>query len=315
MNIGVFGTGWWGKNIINTCEELSSVEKVYGYDTNPLHYDKFASNTKFCAADHPDQIWYDPSVTAVCIATPPASHYELSLKALQSGKHVLVEKPPALHPIEVEELGRLARSNHLVYMLDAIYLFLTPIDFLKKMIDSIPPESIRYVQIHRCGDELRREGAGLQRIRQTMFQNHTSVIDDLFFHDAGILLYLFEQVSLMDTEKLFLYDPECCDTVRIRLKKNQIKIEILLSWSLSLRRRGISIYTQDQIVEYDGLKNDNQIRIHNLDTNQTEYHSFPAIPPLKTLLEFYLDCIEGKKSNHLDDRFMVSIMKLWEIIK
>jgi len=304
-----------GKNIINTCEEIPSIGRVYGYDPDPGQYAKFASNKKFVPAADPQQIWDDSGIEAVCIATPPSLHHDLSLKALQSGKHVLVEKPPALFFSQVEELGRLAREKDLVYMLDAIYLFLPPIDHLRKILADIPHDMIRYVQIYRCGDELRREGAGLQRIRQTMFRNQISVIDDLFFHDAGILLYLFGQLTLQDAEKLFLYHDQCCDTVRIRLKKAAIPIELLLSWSLSFRRRGITVYTRDRIIEYDGLKNENQIRIHDLESNQSEYFSFPAVPPLKTLLEFYLDCTRGLKVNHLDDQFMLSIMKLWEKLK
>lgn len=39
----------------------------------------------------------DPSVDAVVIAVPPRMHYDLVLRALEAGKHVLVEKPAFLH--------------------------------------------------------------------------------------------------------------------------------------------------------------------------------------------------------------------------
>src|SRR5262245_47691825 len=34
-----------------------------------------------------------PGVDAVAIATPPHTHYELALEALEAGRHVLCEKP------------------------------------------------------------------------------------------------------------------------------------------------------------------------------------------------------------------------------
>jgi predicted dehydrogenase len=52
-----------------------------------------------------DAAFADPAVDAVLITTPPVNHLELTLAALDAGKHVIVEKPPFL---SVAELGRVA---------------------------------------------------------------------------------------------------------------------------------------------------------------------------------------------------------------
>ena len=44
----------------------------------------------------------DPSVDAVVIATPAASHFSLAKDALDAGKHVFVEKPLATRVAEVD---------------------------------------------------------------------------------------------------------------------------------------------------------------------------------------------------------------------
>jgi len=54
-----------------------------------------------------------PATDAILIATPPDSHYEIAKMALQSGKHVLIEKPPAASAEEGEELLTLARDRGL----------------------------------------------------------------------------------------------------------------------------------------------------------------------------------------------------------
>src|SRR5947208_12704607 len=44
------------------------------------------------------------SVDAVCIATPDDRHFEAARRALQTGKHVLIEKPSVLRLQELDEL-------------------------------------------------------------------------------------------------------------------------------------------------------------------------------------------------------------------
>ena len=48
------------------------------------------------------------NVDAVVLATPVGTHFPLAKKALESGKHVFVEKPLASSVAEAEELVQLA---------------------------------------------------------------------------------------------------------------------------------------------------------------------------------------------------------------
>lgn len=52
----------------------------------------------------------DPAVQAVAVCTPPSSHAELALAALEAGKHVFIEKPVALSLRECDELQARAQS-------------------------------------------------------------------------------------------------------------------------------------------------------------------------------------------------------------
>jgi len=63
----------------------------------------------------------DPRVEAVVIATPPAPRFDLARQALQAGKHLLLEKPVALHTTEIEELQRLAMRQKCCVAVDFEY--------------------------------------------------------------------------------------------------------------------------------------------------------------------------------------------------
>lgn len=51
-----------------------------------------------------NEIWEDKNIESVIIATPIDTHYELTTKALQSYKHVFVEKPVAMKEIECKNI-------------------------------------------------------------------------------------------------------------------------------------------------------------------------------------------------------------------
>ena len=57
-----------------------------------------------------DQLISDPEINAIYVATPPGSHMEYTLKAIQQGKPVYVEKPMALNYAECREMVRVAEE-------------------------------------------------------------------------------------------------------------------------------------------------------------------------------------------------------------
>jgi predicted dehydrogenase len=63
----------------------------------------------------------DPAIDAVVIATPPAARFALAQAALRAGKHLLLEKPVALHSDQVLALQKLALQQGCVVAVDFEY--------------------------------------------------------------------------------------------------------------------------------------------------------------------------------------------------
>lgn len=57
-----------------------------------------------------DELFAEPSVDLVVVATPNTSHFELATKALQAGKHVVVDKPFTIISADADELIALSRK-------------------------------------------------------------------------------------------------------------------------------------------------------------------------------------------------------------
>lgn len=68
-----------------------------------------------------DALLSDPAVDAVILTTPPEPRYPLARRALEAGKHLLVEKPVALQASQVADLQRLALSRGLSVAVDFEY--------------------------------------------------------------------------------------------------------------------------------------------------------------------------------------------------
>ena len=84
-----------------------------------------------------DELLADDSIDGVVIATPVPTHYALAKRALEAGKHALVEKPPAMRASEMEELVALARrATALVLMPGHLLLYHPGVQKLKELIDA-----------------------------------------------------------------------------------------------------------------------------------------------------------------------------------
>jgi predicted dehydrogenase len=76
-----------------------------------------------------------PGLDAVSIVTPPYQHRELTLAALQAGKHVLCEKPMARSLEEAREMRNAGRQSGLVTMLDHEFRYVPARAYVKELID------------------------------------------------------------------------------------------------------------------------------------------------------------------------------------
>ncbi|MBA3429990.1 MAG: Gfo/Idh/MocA family oxidoreductase [Chloroflexi bacterium] len=93
--VGVIGMGRWGRELIRVFARAAEVVVCSNRGDS--------ASIRWLAEAHPgtrhttdvEAVFANPEIQAVVIATPIATHPELAVAALQSGKHVFVEKPLA----------------------------------------------------------------------------------------------------------------------------------------------------------------------------------------------------------------------------
>jgi predicted dehydrogenase len=109
VRTAIVGAGHWGPNLIRNFHSstASVVKMVVDRDGGRLEQIQ-ARFPGIAVAQDAEAVWRDPPIEAVVIATPTSTHFALAKAALESGKHVLVEKPMASRVIEADELTALA---------------------------------------------------------------------------------------------------------------------------------------------------------------------------------------------------------------
>src|SRR5437867_81822 len=133
--VGVAGLGYWGPNLARNFDELGALGALCDLDDGLRErYGARYPNARIYR-DY-DDLLADDELDGVVIATPVATHYELAKRALEAGLHALVEKPPAMHATEMEELVALAGRSSLVLMPGHLLLYHPGVQKLKELIDS-----------------------------------------------------------------------------------------------------------------------------------------------------------------------------------
>src|SRR2546421_5428195 len=94
----------------------------------------------------------DPSVAAVIVAAPDRFHYELTRRALEGGKHVLVEKPLATTTEEAEALVELVDRTGLKLQVGAMKRHDAGMQWARQFISDSLGESRSFMAWYRIGD-------------------------------------------------------------------------------------------------------------------------------------------------------------------
>jgi len=92
--------------------------------------------TDVLVLDDPEQLLNNPDIDAVYLPMANEEHTEWAIKAIEQGKHVLIEKPMALNLEEIEAIEAAAIKYKVIAMEGFMYVFHPQHDAVHKLIDS-----------------------------------------------------------------------------------------------------------------------------------------------------------------------------------
>ena len=129
---GVVATGRIAHRVTRDLARLEGAELYAVSSRSEGSVRAFAEEHGFAASYHDNpsgsgyrQLFEDPQVDVVYVATPHAQHFEVVRAALEAGKHVLCEKPFTINASEARELVQLAGERSL-FLMEAVWTRFLP---------------------------------------------------------------------------------------------------------------------------------------------------------------------------------------------
>ncbi len=247
--VAIAGLGYWGPNLARNFDELADLAWLCDLDEGLLarfgaRYPQARTTTDFA------EMLADPSLEAVVISTPVPTHYTLAKQALEAGKHVLVEKPPAMHAAEMDELVELSAACDLTLMPGHLLLYHPGVQKLKELIDSGELGEVRCLYGNRQNLGIARE--------------NENALWSLGVHDLSVILYLVgeEPQEAVAHGNAFL-TPGVEDVVFCYLRFPSGKIAHMhLSWLDPHKMRRLTVVGKEKMVVFDDMELERKVTIY-----------------------------------------------------
>jgi len=289
VRVAAVGCGYWGPNVIRNLDAVPGFELCCICDANADHLRPVAARYPSArSTTRVEDLLEDPAIQAVYLATPVSSHYSLVKRALESEKHVLIEKPLATTVDQAEELLELADANGLTLMVGHTFVFSPPVRKVKELIDAGLVGPIYYVET--------------TRVNLGLFQKDVSVLWDLGPHDVSILIYWLGEVPIQVSARGRSYLGEALEDVAFLTLEfpSGILAQVQLSWLAPSKLRRTSIVGRQRMIVYDDLEPVEKVKIFDRGVDrqpasfgefQLTYRSGDVLSPrLDTTEPLYIEC-------------------------
>ncbi|MCD6291085.1 MAG: Gfo/Idh/MocA family oxidoreductase [Anaerolineae bacterium] len=263
IRVALVGCGYWGPNLARNLHQIPETELTACCDVNEQTLEKMGRlypnthlTTDFAS------ICRDQAIDAVVIATPPRTHHALAKAALESGKHVLVEKPLTLNSRDAEDLIGLAEAQNRVLMVGHVFQYNPAVRYIKQIIEEGKLGELYYLYSTRVN---------LGRV-----QSDINALWSIAPHDISILLYLLETEPEWVSARGATYLTDGIeDVVFINLGfPGGILAHVHVSWLDPSKVRRMTIVGSKQMVVYDDVADEGKVKLYEKGVYRKEEPGF-----------------------------------------
>ena len=279
LGVAVIGTGQWGKNHARVYKELASTELVAVCDVNTDRAKTMAAQYGVKAYSDSTEMLKDKTIEAVNVCTWSTTLFQEAMKALNAGKHVLVEKPMSTTPDQARQLVRTAKENGLHLTVGFLMRFIPGLQLIRQNIENKKIGELVCVTAKRVSQWPERIG-------------DVGVVKDTAIHDIDVMRFISQQDPVSVYAKMG----------NMRIKKFEDYAQIMLTysngetafiesnWLTPYKTRTLIVTGSEAMMRLDYNTQDLWIE----EKTQTVQPRLAFQEPLKAELQHFVDCIVKK---------------------
>lgn len=252
INIAIVGYGYWGPNLVRNFNTVDGCKVKWVADQRT---ERLVAISKIypdiLTTANLDDLYNDPELHAIVIATPVHTHFPMAQKAMEMGKHVLLEKPMTQSSEEAKTLIALSQQKGLVLMVDHTFLYTGAVQKIKDLIDNGDLGDIQYFDS--------------TRINLGLFQQDINVLWDLAPHDISILFHLIKERPVSVCATGVSHTPNGLENIAyltVRYPSEKIA-HFSCSWTSPVKIRKILIGGSKKMVMFDDVEPTEKVKVYD----------------------------------------------------
>lgn len=238
--IALVGCGYWGKNLCRNFNALGALSRVVDPTVSGQATAKELA-PGVPVGDSFDEVLEDDSIQAIALATPAETHAELSIKAMDSGKDVFVEKPMALTLRDAEEMRAVAEGKGRVLMVGHLLEYHPAVLKLRDLISNGELGRVNYVYSNRLN-------FGKVRTEENALWSFAP-------HDVAVILRLMGRspIEVSATGGSFITKGLADTTVSNLLFEDDSRAHIFVSWLHPFKEQRLVVVGDRKMVIFNDV--------------------------------------------------------------
>ena len=313
MKVGLIGLGGMGFVHFNCYKKIAGVEIAVADIRVDMAKDKIKDDSIPVYASYKEMIEKE-NVDFVDVCTPSYLHTEMTVYALEHGKHVICEKPMSISSAEAQKMIDASEKTGNLLMTAHVVRFMAPYVYLKSVVDSGELGKPVHVIMHRLSE------APKWSWENWMLNTEKSggVTLDLSIHDIDFMQYVFGQPKSLEASYRDLKDNS--NYVSSTFYYDGFSVNTVGAWynaSVPFQAEYLAVFENGYVESKCGkvTKNGKEVSLDMGDTSEDTGINLSGADGYSDEIRYFMECIKsGRKPTKVTPESSLTSVKLVEEI-